>query len=113
MPARSVGKIAPPTPRTLPLADGATYELPRYFRPDRNPVIVRVLRRERVRVPAGTFDAVVVQPLIKARGIFAEGGEAELWLRDDSTRILLQMRSKLKVGTLGLQLTAYRAGSRP
>lgn len=98
--------------RTLPLADGARYEVPRYFRPDRNPVIVRVLRRERVTVPAGTFDAIVVQPLIKARGIFAEGGEAQLWLRDDSTRILLQMRSKLKIGTLGLQLTAYRPGRR-
>lgn len=98
--------------RTLPLEPGRTYEFPRYFRPDRNPVRLRVLRRERVRVPAGTFDAIVVQPLIKARGVFAEGGEARLWLRDDSTRILLQMTSKLSFGSLNLHLTAIRSGDR-
>jgi len=98
--------------RTLPLEPGRTYEFPRYFRPDRNPVRLRVLRRERVRVPAGVFDAIVVQPLIKARGVFAEGGEARLWLRDDSTRILLQMTSKLPIGSLNLYLTAERPGVR-
>jgi hypothetical protein len=51
--------------RTLPLRNGDTYELHRYFRPDRNPVRIRVLRRERVTVPAGTFNAIVVQPTIR------------------------------------------------
>ena len=31
-----------------------------------------------ITVPAGTFDCVVIQPIIKSRGIFSEGGEAEL-----------------------------------
>jgi hypothetical protein len=99
--------------RTIPLDVGRTYDFPRYFRPDRNPVRLRVLRRERIRVPAGTFDAIVVQPIIKARGLFAEGGEAHLWLRDDTTRILLQMTSKLSVGSLTLHLTAVRPGASP
>lgn len=94
--------------RTLPLEPGRTYEFARYFRPDRNPVVIRVLRRERVRVPAGTFDAIVIQPIFKSRGLFAEGGEAQLWLRDDPSRIVLQMRSRLPVGTLSLVLTAFR-----
>ena len=94
--------------RTLPLEVGRTYEFPRYFRPDVNPVRLRVLRRERVRVPAGTFDAIVVQPLFKSKGLFAEGGEAQLWLRDDSTRILLQMTTRLPVGSLNLHLTSVR-----
>lgn len=34
--------------------------------------------RERVTVPAGTFDAIVVQPVIRTLGLFGEGGEAEL-----------------------------------
>lgn len=97
--------------RTLPLEVGRTYEFPRYFRPDVNPVRLRVLRRERVRVPAGTFDAIVVQPLFKAKGLFAEGGEAQLWLRDDSTRILLQMTTRLPVGSLHLHLTSVRPGA--
>lgn len=94
--------------RTLPLEPGRTYEFARYFRPDRNPVVIRVLRRERVRVPAGTFDAIVIQPIFKSRGLFAEGGEAQLWLRDDPSRIVLQMTSRLPVGTLSLVLTSFR-----
>jgi hypothetical protein len=94
--------------RTLPLRDGETYELHRYFRPDRNPVRIRVLRRERVQVPAGTFDAVVVQPTIRTRGIFSEGGRAEVWLSDDADRVMLQMKSSLSFGSLNLYLRSRR-----
>ena len=99
--------------RTIPLEVGQTYEFDRYFRPDRNPVTIRVLRRERIRVPAGEFDAIVIQPIIKARGIFSEGGQAEIWLSDDSDRIMLQMRSKLSFGSLNLYLTSHQRGAGP
>ena len=94
--------------RTVPLEVGQTYHFNRYFKTDRNPVIIRVLRRERVRVPAGTFNAVVVQPIIKTKGIFSEKGEAQVWLSDDDRRILLQVKSKLKFGSLNLYLKSYR-----
>ena len=90
--------------RTVPLEVGRTYTYERYFRPDRNPVTVRVVRRERVSVPAGQFDAVVVQPTIKTKGIFSEGGRAEVWFADDSTRRIVQIRSRLRFGTLSLHL---------
>ncbi len=96
--------------RTIPLEAGESYEFNRYFRPDRNPVKVRVLRREQITVPAGTFDAIVVQPTIKAKGIFAENGEAELWLSDDDRRIILQLKSKLSFGSLNLYLRSYTPG---
>jgi uncharacterized protein DUF3108 len=93
--------------RTIPLLVGQTYEFSRYFRPDRNPVIIRVLRREKVKVPAGTFEAVVIQPIIKAKGIFSENGQAELWLTDDNRRMMVQMKSKLSFGSLNLYLRSY------
>lgn len=94
--------------RTVPLTVGQTYEFDRYFRPDRNPVRIRVLRKERVTVPAGTFDAVVVQPSIKAKGIFSENGQAQIWFSDDASRVMLQMKSKLSFGSLNLYLTSHR-----
>ena len=99
--------------RTVPLEIGQSYEFNRYFRPDRNPVTIRVLRREKVRVPAGTFDAIVIQPVIKAKGIFSEGGRAEVWLADDSTRIMVQLKSKLPFGSLNLYLKSYRPPPTP
>ena len=94
--------------RTVPLEVGQSYEFHRYFRPDRNPVIIRVLRKERVRVPAGEFNAIVIQPIIKTPGIFSEGGQAEIWLTDDSKRMMLQMKSRLSFGSLNLYLRSFR-----
>jgi hypothetical protein len=93
--------------RTIPLVVGKTYDFERYFRPDRNPVRIRVLRKERIRVPAGTFDAIVLQPVIKTKGIFSENGHAEIWLSDDERHIMLQLKSKLSFGSLNLYLKSY------
>lgn len=97
--------------RTVPLEVGKTYEFNRYFKPDRNPVVIRVLRKERVRVPAGAFNTIVLQPIIKTSGIFSEGGQAEIWLTDDSKRMMVQMRSRLSFGSLNLYLRSYRWSS--
>ena len=93
--------------RTIPLEVGKTYDFDRYFRPDRNPVRIKVLRKEKVKVPAGTFDAIVVQPVIKTKGIFSENGHAEVWLSDDERHIMLQLKSALKFGSLNLYLKSY------
>jgi hypothetical protein len=95
--------------RTIPLEVGREYEFHRYFKPDRNPVRVKVLRRERVKVPAGQFDAVVLQPVIKTNGLFSEGGHAEVWISDDPRRLLLQVRTRFAGLRLSLHMTGYRA----
>lgn len=97
--------------RTVPLTVGQTYDFPRYFKPDRNPVRVRVLRKEEVKVPAGKFQAIVIQPIIKSKGIFSENGRAEIWLSDDDRRIMLQLKSSLSFGTLNLYLKSYTPGN--
>ena len=94
--------------RTIPLQVGETYSFSRYFRPDRNPVTIKVLRKDTVSVPAGRFPAIVVQPIIKTPGIFSENGKAEVWLSDDKNRIMLQMKSGLPFGSINLYLTSYR-----
>ena len=94
--------------RTQTLEVGKEYTYDRYFDPESNPVTIRVLRRERVRVPAGEFNAIVLQPLIKTSGIFSEGGRAEIWLTDDDRRMMLQMKSRLSFGSLNLYLLRYR-----
>ncbi len=93
--------------RTMDLEVGKTYTLNRYFRPDRNPVIVKVLKEEEISVPAGKFKTIVIQPIIKSKGIFSEGGQARIWLSNDKDRIMVQMRVTLKVATISLQLTKH------
>jgi hypothetical protein len=96
--------------RTLPLEVGRTYTFNRYFKADGNPVVVKVLRRETVEVPAGRFQTIVLKPIIRTKGLFSEGGEAELYFSDDSRRMLIMLTSKLSIGTLKLNLESYRPG---
>jgi hypothetical protein len=98
--------------RSIPLEVGKTYSFDRYYHLDRNPVIIKVDRREHIKVPAGEFDAIVVQPTIKSKGLFSENGQAEVWFSDDSTRTLLRLKSKLPVGTLYLELKQAEYASR-
>ena len=98
--------------RTLPLEVGKTYTLPRYFKKEGNPVIITVEGRDRREVPAGTFNTIVVRPTIKTRGIFSEGGEAELHFTDDENRHLVYLRSKIPVvGSVTLHLERLTEGS--
>lgn len=96
--------------RTVRVPVGQTREFDQYFKPDRNPVIIRALRRDTVEVPSGRYPTVVVHPTIRAKGIFAEDGEAELWFSDDERRILVQLTTKFAGFSLSLLLTDFHPG---
>ena len=67
---------------------------------------VKVLRREEITTPLGTFKTLVVKPLLKAEGFVAKSGDITMWLTDDSLRIPVLMTTKVKVG----KITATLAG---
>jgi hypothetical protein len=99
--------------RTLPLEVGARYTLPHYFKADGNPVVIQVLRRETIEVPAGRFRTIVVRPVIQTDGIFGEGGRAEVHFSDDARRIPVLIRTEgIPIGgDLVMRLRSYRPGS--
>src|SRR5258707_3293964 len=81
--------------RTVPLEVGKRYEYGRYFRPDRNPVIIEVLKRERVGVAGKKWNAIVVRPRIpNGGGISAEKTDARMWLSDESLHTMLARQSR-------------------
>jgi hypothetical protein len=96
--------------RLLPLEVGQRYEFDRYFKDEGNPVVIEVLRREEIRVPAGTFQTIVVRPIIQTGGAFGDGGEAELFLTDDDRRAIVRLKVGMAVGAGNLFLTDYQPG---
>jgi len=93
--------------RTLELEEGREFLLHRHFQPDGNPVRFRVVGRERIRVPAGRFRTVVVEPVIPALGVFREDRNARLWVTDDARRLIVQMESATKLGPLRMHLRDF------
>ena len=97
--------------RTLDLRVGLDTSFNNYFMADRNPIRIIVLGRETVKVPAGEFDAVVIRPIIKSKGLFAEGGDARVWISADDRRIVVQVKAKvpgLPLGGMNMYLRSYR-----
>jgi hypothetical protein len=92
---------------------GETRSDDRYFRPDRNPVVLTGLRREAVQVGAGTFPTTVVRPTIKTSGIFSDRGEAQIWFSDDAHRYPVLLKSKFSKFSLTLELKSAVAGESP
>lgn len=98
--------------RTTPLEVGERYEFSRYFRPDRNPVILDSLSKDTLDLKLGRFPAIRFTPIIPGgRGILAETSEARMWLTDDDRRILVQLKSKFPlIGYLTLRLAKIEPG---
>lgn len=91
--------------RSTPLELGQTYRFNRYFRADRNPIVIKVLKRERMELPDGTkVDCLVLNPVVGERGLFAKRNDARLWLTDDVRRIPVQIRSTFEWGQITLRL---------
>jgi hypothetical protein len=98
--------------RTLPMEVGKTYTYDRYFKADGNPVIVKVVGRAVRKEDSGTYQTIVVKPVIQTRGLFSEGGKAELYFTDDDRRILVYMKSDVPhfPGSLTLHLASIQEG---
>jgi hypothetical protein len=63
-------------------------------------LVVRVISRETVSVPAGEFKTIMVEPLLKQEGIFMHKGRLFVYLTDDQERIPVLLRSKIAVGSI-------------
>jgi hypothetical protein len=96
--------------RLSPLRMGERYEYDLFYKNKGNPVVIQVLRREEIRVPAGTFKTIVVRPIIKTSGLFSEGGQAEIYVTDDERRIPVRVKARMSIGTANLYLTNYEPG---
>lgn len=75
------------------------------------PLEVKVLGREKIQTPAGTFQCVAVEPLLKAGGIFKNQGRLVIWMTDDDRRMPVLMRSKVTVGSISVVLQEFRTGA--
>lgn len=86
---------------------GATETWDRYFKPRSNPVVLHVLGRDTVEAAGRKWPTIVVRPIIKTSTMFAEGGEARVWISDDPAHVIVQINTKVKVGSITMRLKSY------
>ncbi|PIP70017.1 MAG: DUF3108 domain-containing protein [Nitrospirae bacterium CG_4_10_14_3_um_filter_44_29] len=71
-------------------------------------VEVQVLRKEKVTLPTGAVDTILIKPLMKSEGIFYKKGAIYIWLTDDEKRIPVKLRTKVAVGSINAVLVGGR-----
>ena len=75
------------------------------------PMEVRVLGRQSVRTPAGRFDCIMIEPILKAGGIFKNNGRLVIWLTNDERRMPVMMKSKVMIGSISVVLQDFKTGA--
>lgn len=96
--------------RTQKLEPGTSLYVDNFTDGKLYPLEVRILKRETITVKAGTFDCIVVEPLLKTVGVFKHTGELKVWLTDDRLKMPVLMKSKVLVGSITAELTDYQLG---
>jgi hypothetical protein len=95
--------------RTLELAPGKMYEFTLISDGKLYTVHGRVVRREKVTTPAGTFDALLVEPEMASAGVQREE-RLFIWYSDDERRLPLRIRTEVKFGSVTATLKSVTAG---
>ena len=68
---------------------------------------VKVLGRQELEVAAGTFNTIVVEPLVKEGGLFKSEGRIVVWLTDDERKIPVRVNTKVIIGSIDTELREY------
>ncbi|MGD1007127.1 MAG: DUF3108 domain-containing protein [Ignavibacteriaceae bacterium] len=86
---------------------GGTIRLENFYKDSVYTLDVKYLGKEQVTVAAGTFNCIIVEPIIIKGGLFKSEGSIYVWLSDDNLRIPVKVKTKIIIGSIDAVLTAY------
>jgi len=96
--------------RTVPMKVGEPFDIDNYADGKVYQLKVLVHRKEQIKVPAGLFNCIVIEPILKGEGLFNQKGKLTIWLTDDEQRIPVLMKSKVVIGSIDARLKSFKIG---
>lgn len=93
--------------RCLPLEVGKSFTIDVQSGEKVWPLVVKIKRRQRIKVKAGKFDCFLVEPILRQPGIFiSKGKKMEVWLTADDRHIPVLMRAEVFIGHVSAELVS-------
>lgn len=75
------------------------------------PLKVIVHGKEKIKTKAGTFNCIVVEPMISGESIFVVKGKSlKVWLTDDEYRLPVKLAVEVFIGSVKAELYSYKKG---
>jgi hypothetical protein len=90
--------------RTIPLEIGQILDFSTFDNKKLTDFQVIVDGKETVETPAGKFPCIIIKPFREGKTLLKNEGDMKIWLSDDKLRLPIQIRIKLKFGSMLLQL---------
>lgn len=94
--------------RTMDLKSGAEYVFDAHTGDKTWPLIVKVLRKDSIKINKKKIKCFVVEPLVRENsGIFNAKGKIEVWLTADDKKTPVYMKSKIPIGSINAILRDF------
>ncbi len=86
---------------------GDKVHLENFYKDKVYPLDVVYRGKEKVKVAAGEFECVIVEPLVQEGGLFKSEGSILIWLSNDGLKIPVKVKTKVIIGSIDAELTGY------
>lgn len=86
---------------------GDKIQLQNFYKDKVYPLDIVFHGKEKITVTAGTFDCIILEPIAKEGGLFKSEGTLVLWLTDDEIKMPVKVKTKVIIGSIDAELTAY------
>ena len=99
--------------RTMDLKVGDEYVFDADSGDDTWPLKTKVVGRETIKVNAGTFYCLILEPSLREdAGLFKANGKLKVWVTNDDKKMPVKMKSKIPVGSISAELATYKIDSK-
>ncbi len=72
------------------------------------PLTVQVKGREKIGVPAGKFDCLLVEPGLRAGSFIEQKGKMWIWFSNDQRKLPVKIKSKVSFGSINMELKKFQ-----
>lgn len=86
---------------------GQRVEYKNFFRDSTYALGIKFLGYQQIEVDAGTFNCLLVEPLIKEGGLFKSEGRVLIYLSNDERKIPVKVVTKVLIGSINAELREY------
>jgi hypothetical protein len=81
--------------------------LQNFYKDKTYPLAVKFLGRQSIEVDAGTFNCILVEPMVQEGGLFKSEGRILLWMTDDERKMPVKVSTKVLIGSITAELREY------
>ncbi len=88
-------------------AVGQLFSMQHFYKDSSRTLAVKFRGRQRIKVDAGTFNCIIVEPMVQEGGLFKSEGRLLVWMTDDERKIPVKVSTKVVVGSIDAELREY------